>query len=236
MAYALQFGRLHHRSLVEQNDIAELNLLNHKVFDIFFIDILAHQVAAALKFIFQTQSIYHGADAVEARHAVLHIFRAERRDRIDGLCYRHRLAYTTRLYHYIVEAIHRSNVAQLLHKVHLERAAYTAVLQSHQAIVLGAHHATTLYQVGIDVHLSYIVYYHRKAYAATIVQYSVHQCCLTAAKVSRKQQYWYFFPFHNYKFFITMKNTRKFTKIRHNEQKNPLRRFSMPILGDFNIF
>lgn len=33
-----------------------------------------------------------------------------------------------------------------------------------------------------------------------------------------------------------MKNTRKFTKIRHNEQKNPLHRFSMPILGNFNIF
>ena len=57
---------------------------------------------------------------------------------------------------------------QLLYQVHLEGAAYAAVLQCNQAVIIHAHNTSLLYQAGVDVDLTYIIYDNCKLYTLAI--------------------------------------------------------------------
>ena len=131
-------------SLVQEDDVAELHLLDNERCQVFFIDVLFHQVGTVGKFIFHAEGIYNGHDAVEAQDAVLDVLRAERWDRTDGLGDRSWLADTAGFNDDIVKALHIYNLLQLLHKVHFQGAADTAVLQRNKRIVFLTHYATFL--------------------------------------------------------------------------------------------
>ena len=60
----LDFG-----SLVQKNDVAELNLLNDKVFNVFFTQVLAFQLFSATEFVRHPQCIHDGDNAVQLRCA-----------------------------------------------------------------------------------------------------------------------------------------------------------------------
>ena len=76
----------------------------------------------------------------------------------------------------------------MLHKIHLQRATDTAVLQGNEVVVLLCHYSTLLYEFGIDIDFSNIIDNHREAYASTIGQYSIQKCCLATAQIARQQQ------------------------------------------------
>ena len=85
------------------------------------------------------------------------------------------------LYHDIVEAVERDDVLQLLHEVHLQRAADTTVLQGHQRVVLLVHDTSLLYKACIDVHLPDIVYDDGELDTLLVLKDTVEQCRLAAA-------------------------------------------------------
>ena len=75
---------------------------------------------------------------------------------------------------------------ELLHQIHLERTADTAVLQRHQTIIFCADYAAFLNQVGIDVHLAYVVHNHRKTNPFAIGKNTIEKRCLTATQIPRE--------------------------------------------------
>ena len=177
-----------HRSLVDKDDVAEFNLLDDKIFYIFFADILACQAVAAAKFVLHAERVNHSDDAVEAGDAVLAVFLAEARYGADGLRNWRWLAHTAGFNHDVVETLGLHQVVDLLHEVHLQSAADAAVLERHEAVVLRAHDAAFLDEVGVNVNLAYIVDNHGKLDAAFIGQNVVEQSSLAATKVAREQQ------------------------------------------------
>ena len=77
--------------------------------------------------------------------------------------------------------MHGYYLVQLLYKVHLEGAAYASVLQGYKAVIFHAYHASLLYEAGVNVYLTYIIYDNGKLYAFTVAEYLVDQCGLSAA-------------------------------------------------------
>ena len=153
-----QIVSAHLRSLVEKYSVAELYLLYYEVFEVFVFKSVACQSVAVVELVSHAQRVHHGHDAVKTRYAVGDILRTECHHRTDSLrdwCW---FADATRFDDDIVEALHVNDVAQLVYKVHLQRAADAAVLQSHQTVVLLVHHSTLLDEVGVDVHLADIVH------------------------------------------------------------------------------
>ena len=88
------------------------------------------------------------------------------------------------------------DVAQLLYKIHLQGAADAAVLQGYKAFFLLSYHTTFLNEVGIDVHFANIIHDDGELYTFSVIQYSIKECCLSAAQITREQQNGYFFHFH----------------------------------------
>ena len=194
----LQLLRLYFCRLVQQDDVAELHLLDNERCQVFLIDILLHQVGTVGKFIFHAEGIYHGNDAVEAQDAVLDVLRTERWDGADGLGDRSWLADTACLNYDIVEALHVYDFLQLLHEVHLQSAADATVLQGNERIVFLTYHATFLYQCRINVHLADIIYDDSELDTFLICQNLVEQGCLAAAQIACQKQDWNFFCVHTY--------------------------------------
>ena len=68
------------RDFVEQNYVAELDLLDNEVFDVFFVDVLLCEGVAAAKLALHPQGVDDGNDAVELGHAAAVVFGFERGD------------------------------------------------------------------------------------------------------------------------------------------------------------
>ncbi len=116
------------RNLVEQNDIAELDLLYDKVLDILVADALTGESGTAFKLRCHAQGVDHRYDAVESRHdAVSGLSRVKLRYGADGAGYWLGLADAARLDDDIVELARIGEVGNLLHEIHFQCAANAAV-------------------------------------------------------------------------------------------------------------
>ncbi len=187
---ALELGRLDHRGLVEQHNVAELELLDHKVLDVVVGNVAAHECLAGAKLVFHAQGVDHGAYTVETRNAVeRHLGPHQPRDGADGLGNGGRLADAAGLDHDIVEALEIHDVLQLLHEIHLEGAAYTAILQCHEAVVVFTHNAALLDERGVDVDLANVVDDDGKFYSLLVAQDAVDKGGLAAAKIAGEQEH-----------------------------------------------
>ena len=102
------------RSLVKKHYITELNLLDHKAFDIFFADTGFGEVASGVEFITHAKGIYDCNDTVKPCISVFDELRPHLGNRTNSLRNRLGLADTTGLNHDIVETVHRRNLADLL--------------------------------------------------------------------------------------------------------------------------
>lgn len=160
-------------SLVEQDDVAELNLLYYEILYVILLNVLTEEIETATKLILHAESINHGHNAIESRHTVLAVFLFHHRDGADGLCYRCRFADAACLNDDIVKLLHGGDVCKLLNEIHLQCAADTSVLQCHEGVVLLIHDATLLYEVGINVHLAYVVHDNGELYPALVGEYAV---------------------------------------------------------------
>ena len=130
--------------LVQENDIAELHLLDDQVLDVVLVQIAPEEILGAGELVPHAQDIHHRDDAVEPRDASLDVLRSHVRDGADGTCDGLGLADAARLDDYIVELVHPDDVAELLHQVHLERTADAAVLEGDEAVVLLPDHPALL--------------------------------------------------------------------------------------------
>ena len=193
---ASQFFGFHFRSLVQQDDVAEFDLLDDKVFDILLVDVLARQVVAAGKLALHAQGVDYGNDAVQPADAVSGIHAAHRRYGADGLGNRLGLADAACFDDDVVEALHLQYVAYLFYQVHLQRTADAAVLQGYQAVVLLAYNAAFLDEVGVDIYFADVVDDDGKLDAAFVGQNLVDQCGLSTAQITGEQQYRNFFCIH----------------------------------------
>ena len=120
---------------------------------------------------------------------MLAIFLAHLRYGTDGLCNRGWLTYSAGFYDDVVKSAETHYIVNLFYEIHFECAAYTAVLQSHEAIILTAHDTAFLYEVGININLTYIIDYHSEAYTALIGEYMVDQRGLSASEITREKQH-----------------------------------------------
>ena len=125
---ALPLFGLHFRSLVQQDDVAEFNLLDDEVLDVFLVDVGAGKGIAARKFILQAQSVHYGDDAIQAAFAVLDVSTAQGGDGADGLCDGFGLADAAGFDDDVVEALHLHQFKNLFDEVGLQGAADAAVL------------------------------------------------------------------------------------------------------------
>ena len=180
----VQFGRLHLCCLVEQDDVAEFYLLDNERCKVFLVDVVLHQVIAPAKLVLHAQSVHYGNDAVEAQYTVLDVFGPQGRYGADSLRNRCRFADAACLDDNVVELLHVNYLFELLHQVHLQRAADTSVLQGNERVVFLAHYTTFLYKVCIDVHLTYVVDDDGKLDAFLVGQDFVEQCCLATSQIA----------------------------------------------------
>ncbi len=154
---APQFLRTDLGGFVQQHDVAELNLLDDEVLDIFLVDVLARQIQSAAKLVPHAEGIDDGHDTVEAWIALFCHFRSHRRDAADGLRNGAWLTDAAGLDDDVVEALQGDDVLQLLDEIHLQCTADTSVLQGHERVVLLVHDTALLDEGGIDVDFSDIV-------------------------------------------------------------------------------
>ena len=101
----LQFLWSHLGSLVEEDDITELNLLDNEVLDVLLVALGSEKRLSAAELVLHAQGIHHGNDAVELWRAALVVLRSHGRYAADGLGYWSRLADTACLNDYIVELL-----------------------------------------------------------------------------------------------------------------------------------
>ena len=189
----MQFLRFHLGRLVQQDDVAELDLLDDQILDVLFADVRLGQALAIAKLVLHAQGVHHGDDAVKPRQAIDPILRFHRRDGADGLGDGCRFTDARCLDDDVVKLLHLHQVGELLHQIHLQGAADAAVLQGHKRVVLLVHDAALLDKVGIDVHFSEVVHDDREAYALLILQNAVEQGRFSAAQISGEQQHRCFF-------------------------------------------
>ena len=79
-------------------------------------------------------------------------------------------------------------LVELLHEVHLQRAADAAVLQCDEAVVFLAHDPAFLYQGGVDVDFAEVIDDHGELDSFSVGEYAVQQSGLSAAEVTCQQQ------------------------------------------------
>ena len=185
---AFQFFRFHFVGFVQQDDVAKLNLLYDEVFDVLLINAFSGQVVAAGKLALQAQRIDHGRDAVQVADAVFGVGASHAWDGADGLCDGFRFADAACFDDDIVEALHFHDFEYLFYQVCPQRAADAAVLQRNEAFVLLAHDAPFLYEVRIDVHLSYVVDDDGKLDASFVGEDVVHQGGFAATEVAGQEE------------------------------------------------
>ena len=175
--------------LVEQDDVAELDLLDHQVLDVLFVYVLPLQGLAAIEFVLHPQGVHDRHDAVQRRDGRAGIGRAGQLFvGVDRLGDRGRLADAAGLDRDVVEAVHPGDLLELGHEVHLERTADAAVLQGHEAVVGLAHDAALLDQVGVDVDLAEVIDDHGELDAAAVGEDPVQERGLAASEIAGEQQ------------------------------------------------
>ncbi len=182
-----QFVGLHFTGFVEQNNVAELNLLDNKILNVFFTDVLFCQVIAVGKFIAHTQGVDHSDDAVQDGYSAFAVFGIHRRNGADSLGYRCRFTNAARLNDDIVKPPHSRNVVKLLNQIHLKCAANATVLQCNQTVILLSDDATLLNKARVNVDFTDIIDNDGKLNAFLVGEYSVQQRRFATAEITCKQ-------------------------------------------------
>ena len=179
--------------LVQQHDVAEFNLLNDQALQVVFADVFLLQGSTAFELVLHAQGVHHRGNAVHVRKTVGYRLRSQGRHGADGLGNGSRLADTAGFNHNVIELAGGHQVGQLGHQVHLQGAADATVLQGHQAVVRGAHNATFLHQVCINVHLANVVHNNGELNALLVGQNAIQKRSLSASQIPGEQQHRRFF-------------------------------------------
>ena len=164
----------HFRNLVQQNDVAELDLFDNKILDVFFVDIAFCERVSAVEFVEKSEGVDNSHYAVELGQRTVVIFRYKTGYRIDCLRNRFGFAYSAGFYDYIVEIACGNELAELFDEVHFQCAADAAVLKCDEVLLIFLSYYTFFsYQRRVDIHFSDVVHDYGKADAAFIGKYAV---------------------------------------------------------------
>ena len=168
-----EFVFAHLRGFVEEDHVAELNLLNDEVLDIVLFEMFFLEAVACSELIPHAEGIHDGGDAVHDGHAVLGIGRRDGRIGADGLRDRRGLTDAAGFDDDIVKLLRRSDVVQLLDEVGAERAADAAVLQRYERVILLGDDAALLDERSVNVYLAQVVYDDGEPDSLTVLQNAV---------------------------------------------------------------
>ena len=189
-AYLLRLLGRHFGYFVEQYYVAELHLLYHEILDVLVVDVLVGQRFAAGEIRLHAQRVHNGDDAVQARAASRGRAGSHLLHCAYGLRNRFRLADAARLDDHIVKLAGVDDFGNLAYQVGAQRAADTAVLQSHEVVrAVLSDNAPFLYQRSVDVDLAYVVDNNGEAYASAVGENTVEQSGLAAAEIAGEQEY-----------------------------------------------
>ena len=161
--------RRNFRGFVEENGIAELNLLDYKIFDVLVLDVFHHKGVTALKFALHPHGIHDCDDVVQAADPVLCVWSSKGRDAAYCLCNRFGFTYSTRLDYDVIEFFHGHDFANLLNQVCLECTADAPVLKGHETLVFLSYHSAFGNKVCVNVDFSYVIDNHSETYSSSIV-------------------------------------------------------------------
>ena len=159
---AVEFWQTDICCFVDEHEVAKLNLLNEQILDIIVSNGVFNKVFSIAKLVTHAHSIHNGHDAIEFGDTIFYVLWRERWHRADGLRDRSRFANTAGFDYDIIKALHGEQLVELLHKIHLQSATNTAVLQGNEAVIFLIYNAALLNEFGVDIHFSNIVYYHCK--------------------------------------------------------------------------
>ena len=179
----------HLGGFVQEDEVAELDLLNDEVLDVVLVQIGTQEVLAAAELVAHTEGIDDGGYAIDDGDAVADVFEAHRGDGADGLRDGSGFADAAGLDDDVVETLLTGDVAELFDEIHLQRAADAPVLKGYEVVVLLGHYPTLLNEVGIDVDFADVVDDDGETDAATVVEDTVQECGLAAAEVTGQEQY-----------------------------------------------
>ena len=205
-----EFFRRYFGCFVEKDGVAEFNLLDYEIFNVFILDVLHHEGVSAFEFALHPHCIHDCDDVVQAADSVLGVYPSEGRDAAYCLGNRFRLADSAGFYDDVFEFLHCHDFGNLFNQVGFERAADASVLKRNEALVLLADHSAFGNQVCVNVYFAYVVDNHGETYSFPIVENPVQQGSLAASKIARQQQNRYFF-FHHAPLFQNFAQT--YTKV-----------------------
>lgn len=169
---------------VEEDDVAEFDLLDDEVGDVVFVGGGVGEVESVLEFVAHAEGVDDGEDAVEAWEGVGREVGGLGGDGDDGLGDGFGLADAAGFDDDVVEAVGEGDVAELVDEVEFEGAADAAVLEWDEAVVGLSDDAALLDEGGVDVDLSDVVDDDGEADALTVGEEAVEECGFAAAEVA----------------------------------------------------
>ena len=173
-------------NLIYDNRVTELNLLDDEVLDVLLVDIVGKQSSAAAELGGQPRRVNNGNDVVKTAKLGDFGVVVGAVEHSDCLCNRNRLADSRCLDEDIIKLVHLNERANLLDKVGFESTADTAVLERNEVIILFLNDSALLNQLGVDVHLAYIVDDNGNLVALLVGEDVVEQSCLACSEVTCK--------------------------------------------------
>lgn len=91
----------------------------------------------------------------------------------------------------VVELAGAHEARELFDEVLFERAAYAAVLEGDEVVVLSGDHAAFFDEVGVDVHFADVVDDDGHLVTARVLEQVVDERCLTASEITGYECDWY---------------------------------------------
>ena len=147
--------RRDHVHFIEEDGVAELELLDEKILDILFLDGILGQTSAVLEFVVHARTVDDSDDVVEFHRKTCVC--ALLTDVGDGLGNRNRLTDAGSLNDDVIILLCLGQLAKLVGKVVSQSAANAAICQRYKVAVLLCDDAALLNEVGVYVDLADIV-------------------------------------------------------------------------------
>lgn len=169
--------------LVEDNSRAEFYLLNEKVRNVLFADVISEKIITAAEFARHSECINNRNYVVKTADSRVTLVYLALKNR-NGLCDRERLTNTACLDKNIVELARFDKVCDLIHQIDLKCAADTAVGKRNEVVVLLCNSAALLDKLRINVYFADIVDDNSGFITLLIVQNVVDKCSFSCAEVT----------------------------------------------------
>ena len=177
-------------NLVHHNRVAEFNLLDEQVGDVFFFEILVEQFLSAGEFVSEASHVNNGHNVVQvagewAAVAALQLGTGH----ANGLCDRNRFANAAGFNQNVVELVHFQKFGNLFQKVGLQGAANAAVRQRHHLAGVFFSNVSALFDERlVDVHFTDVVHDDGDMVTLLVVENKIEKGGFSGSEVAGEQR------------------------------------------------